>query len=207
MPAFAPEFATDLESFARRYFREFFARTRSPFVLVLDNYQAVAIPSPLHNAICTGLEEIPTGCTVMITSRTEPPPMLARMRANQVLELIDAEQLRLTQDEVRDVVDLRGQVLTDDALESLYRKTQGWAAGVVLILEHQKTWGPIEMLPVHSMPQVVFDYLAGEIFDKFEPNTRSFLLEVSLLPRMTAAMGRVSDRRYSSQCTTCKPHT
>ena len=46
-----------------------------------------------------------------------------------MLELIDAEQLRLTQDEVRDVVELRGQSMTDDALESLYRKTQGWAAG------------------------------------------------------------------------------
>ena len=188
LPGFSPEFAADLESFSRRYFRELFSRVRQPFVVVLDNYQAVGIPSVLHDAICNGLEEIPKGCAVIMTSRTEPPGMLARLRANQVLELIDAEQLRLSQDEIRDVVELRGQTLSDDALESLYRKTQGWAAAIVLMLEHHKTGGPIEILPSHSTPQVIFDYLAGEIFDNFEPDTQRFLLDVSVLPRMTATV-------------------
>jgi len=36
----------------------------------------------------------------------------------------------------------------------------------------------------------VFDYLAGEIFEQFEPQTRAFLLRVACLPRMTGDVAR-----------------
>ncbi len=69
---------------------------------------------------------------------------------------------------------------------SLHERTQGWAAGLVLMLEHAKVSGRIAELPGDATPKVIFDYLAGEIFDRFEPKTQQFLLRVACLPRVSA---------------------
>src|SRR6185503_9304058 len=37
LPAFSPQYADDVASFARRFFRQLFSGTRSPAALVLDN--------------------------------------------------------------------------------------------------------------------------------------------------------------------------
>src|SRR5262249_13590924 len=57
-----------------------------------------------------------------------------------------------------------------------------------LMLEHSKFSGRIAEVPVGAAPQVLFDYLAGEIFDRFESATRDFLLRIACVPRMSAAV-------------------
>src|SRR6202008_4142739 len=61
-------------------------------------------------------------------------------------------------------------------------------AGIVLMLEHAKLAGRIAELTDDAPPQAIFDYLAGEIFERFEPKTQAFLLRIACLPRMTAAV-------------------
>src|SRR5438067_10904965 len=67
-------------------------------------------------------------------------------------------------------------------------RTQGWAAGIVLMLEHAKLAGRLAELPDDAAPKAIFDYLAGEIFRHFEPKTQQFLMKVSCLSRMTAGV-------------------
>jgi DNA-binding SARP family transcriptional activator len=76
------------------------------------------------------------------------------------------------------------------ALGELHERTRGWAAGAVLMLEHWKLSGHMAELPGDAAPRVVFDYLAGEIFDRFEPATQHFLLRIACLPRMTAEVAQ-----------------
>ena len=101
---------------------------------------------------------------------------------------IDAEQLRLTIDEALTIADMRGLSLTPEDGESLFSKTEGWAAGIVLMLEHAKALGEVTTIPEMPTPPVIFDYLAGEIFEKFEADSQDFLLSASFLPRMTVQM-------------------
>ena len=37
-------------------------------------------------------------------------------------------------------------------------------------------------------PEVVFDYLAGEVFERIDDQTKTFLLKTAFLPGMTAPM-------------------
>jgi DNA-binding SARP family transcriptional activator len=67
----------------------------------------------------------------------------------------------------------------------LQDRTQGWAAAIVLMLEHAKIVGGFADFPGEAPPQVVFDYLAGEIFDRFELQTQHFLMRIACLKRMT----------------------
>ena len=177
---------TDVGAFARTFFRQLFARARAPFALVLDNLHAVPLESDLHTALDAAFSQVPKNGLIIVTSRTDPPASLARLRVTGDLVCVGAGDLRLAPEELGEVAKLRSHTLAADAIAELHSRTRGWAAGAVLMLEHRKLSGRIAELPGDATPQVIFDYLAGEIFDRFEAQTRQFLLRVCCLPRMTA---------------------
>jgi ATP/maltotriose-dependent transcriptional regulator MalT/DNA-binding SARP family transcriptional activator len=180
----------DPGSLARGFFRRLFAGVRAPFALVLDNLHAVPAESPLHGALEAGLGQVPKNCCVIVTSRNEPPASMARARVTGEMVSLGGDQLRLDAAELAEMARLRGHELRSDALAQYAERTQGWAAGLVLMLEHARVSGRVAELPGDATPQVIFDYLAGEIFDNFEPRTREFLLRIACLPRMSAGVAQ-----------------
>ena len=180
----------DLASLARSFFRRLFARAKAPFALVLDNLHEVPAESALHAALEAGLGQVPKNCCVIVTSRNEPPASLARARVTGEMVCVGWEQLRLEPAELSGIAKLRGHELAGDAVAQFAERTQGWAAGLVLMLEHSKVSGRIAELPGDAPPKVIFDYLAGEIFDRFEARTREFLLRIACLPRMNAEVAQ-----------------
>jgi len=180
----------DLPSLARSFFRRLFARAKAPFALVLDNLHEVPAESALHAALEAGLGQVPKNCCVIVTSRNEPPASLARARVTGEMVCVGWEQLRLEPAELAEIAKSRGHELAGDAVAQFAERTQGWAAGLVLMLEHSKVSGRIAELPGDAAPKVIFDYLAGEIFDKFEARTREFLLRIACLPRMNAEVAQ-----------------
>jgi LuxR family maltose regulon positive regulatory protein len=188
LPLFSPEFQTNLAAFTRSYFRELFARLTPPFAVVFDNYQEVPDQSRLHEVLREGLEEVPSGGCVIVVSRRNAPTSMARLRANQRMAVIESDALKLTRAESDALVKLRGQQLPESALQQLYDKTRGWAAGLVLLLGHTNNEASLAELPGDMTPQVVFDYLAGEIFEYLDSETRDLLLKTAWLRQFTAAM-------------------
>ncbi len=188
LPLFTSEYHADTSAFARRYFRTLYARLRPPFVMVLDNYQEVSRHSAFHSVVLDAVAELPPDGCIFIISRGEPPPGMVRLRANRVLQLLGWRDLRLTRPESDAIVSLWGRTMSEEHLADLYHKTEGWAAGLVLLLEHSLVNGSIELMPNPRAPQVVFDYLAGEIFDNFDERTRSLLLKTAYVPELTGTM-------------------
>ncbi|TMH22379.1 MAG: hypothetical protein E6H64_05710 [Betaproteobacteria bacterium] len=199
LPAFTPQHADDVASFSRKFFRQFFAGGTEPLALVLDNMHAVPPDSALHAALEAGFSQVPKSCCVIVTSRSEPPASLARLRAAGQLTCMTGQDLRIGPDEIVVIARLRGQIVSPQAAAKLYERTQGWAAGLVLMLEHSKFSGRMAELPSDTTPQVIFDYLAGEIFDRFEAHTREFLLRIACLPRMTAAVAATLTREPKAE--------
>ena len=186
LPLLTPEHQPGLTIFARRYFERLFAQLEAPFALVLDGYQEVPASSQLHEVMRVALETLPPGGRVVVVSRGDPPPSLARLRANRALSVVGWDDLRLSREETRAIALKRRPGFSAEAVEALYVRTQGWAAGLVLMLEQGKVSEP----PGSSSGQLVFDYLAGEIFQKSDARTQQFLLHTAYLPEMTAAMAR-----------------
>ncbi len=189
-PAYRAAEGAELASFARRFFRHLFARVRPPFALVIDNLHAVPLESPLHKVLEAAISQVPRQCCILVTSRNEPPVALARHRVTGEMIAVGWDALRLDAEELARIAQLRGQKLGAEALAQLQERTQGWAAGLVLMLEHAKLSGRIAELPGDAPPQAVFDFLAGEIFEHFDAATRAFLLRIACLPRMTAAVAQ-----------------
>ncbi len=199
LPRFLPEYFGDLETFTKSYFRELFIKLNTPFVVVFDNYDTVPAHSEFHEVIRYALSEVPINGCVIFISRSEPPAAMAIYRASQNMQIISWDDLRLTRPETDGIVKSIGLNLSKETLTQLYDKTQGWAAGVVLMLEYFRTEGFVSETPETFTPHIIFDYLAGEIFQKFDKETKEFLLSTACLPKMTIAMAEeISGKKTSA---------
>jgi ATP/maltotriose-dependent transcriptional regulator MalT len=188
LPLLTPEYQPGLNQFARRYFQQLFVQLAAPFVVVFDGCHDVPASSPLHEVLRHALQELPPGACVILVSRGDPPAGLARLRANRALSLVGWEELCLTREETGSIVAQRLPRLPASSLEAIYARTQGWAAGLVLLLEQARSAGSIGELPDTSTRKPVFDYLAGEIFQKSDARTQRFLMQTAYLPQMTTRM-------------------
>jgi len=185
LPAFGPEHRADLAAFARRYFRALFSGTVGPTALVLDNLHALSADSPLRTILDAGLAQVPRQCCVIVTSRAPPPVSLARLQPGGQMVCMDADALRISGAELEELARLRGRPLAPEALLQLNGQAEGWAAALVLMVEHRKLVPTEAGAPGEAAPGAVFAYLAGEIFERFEAGTQRLLLQLACLPRIT----------------------
>lgn len=189
LPLLTPEYLAGVATFAKRYFETVYARMKTPFLLVFDNYQEVAPVSLVHEAILQGAALAPEGVTVVIISRTEPLPAFSRLIANAMLSTLTAGDLRFTEQESREFFALRARrnMLPDSAAE-LHERTRGWAAGLVLFTERagRADHGPEP--PGSHLPAELFPYFAGELFDITDRETQQFLLKTAVFAGFTASL-------------------
>jgi DNA-binding SARP family transcriptional activator len=189
LPLMAPENIPGIAAFTRRYFEDLYARLRPGAVLVFDDCQKVPSGSQFNEIIRDGLSFLPEGVSAILLSRSDPPPVFARLRAHRLLEVIGWKELRLSPVETEGIARLRwkGKRL-GETVRSLHRRTDGWAAGLVLILAKPGSEGGDPLRLSSHAPEEIFDYFACEVFDKAPPETREFLLASAFLPRMTVRM-------------------
>lgn len=190
LPLLAPEYLPDLSGFTRRFFRQLYARLQPGSVLVFDNYHAVPQASILHTAMRDAIEEIPEGISVIVTSRTEPPPALSRLRLIHAIACIDADELHVSLDEARSIAVLEEQSagVKEDEIRDLWQFSGGWAVGLVLMLEHRRATGVQERARMPASREILFNYFAVEIFGAASPEVRHLLLRTAVLPLMTVPM-------------------
>ena len=185
LPLFTPEYVLGIPVFTRRYFEALFQRLAPSSVVVLDNFQDAPSASGFHEMIANGLEAVPEDITVIVISRNDPPPPFARLQASGAVAAIDWDEMRFTKDEAGQLLmglEQRGQ--RTELTEPLYKKTQGWAAGLVLMCRDTEP----ESLSGDQTPAALFDYFAGEQFNKAESRMQDFLLQTAFFQNMTARM-------------------
>ena len=187
MPLFNPECLPDLAGFARRFFRELYARAPRPSALVFDNFDASVGPPAYRSLLAVAIDEIPQGINVIVISRTDPPAELARLIAARALALFDYEALRLTLEETTSLAASEGE--TDECLvEAIHSATAGWAAGTTLMLAHRKRIGAKAQPAKGASQQALFEYFATEIFADARPEARELLMRTAFLPNVTLRM-------------------
>lgn len=203
LPLLTPEYLMGIPTFTKRYFEELYRRIADfrlriaelnpksqiqnlkSFVIVLDNYQDVNPESQFHEIINNGLSIIPEGIKIMVISRAEPPPHFARLRANNKMSFIGWDEIRFTPPEAKEIIKKHATLkLKENDLMQLYSETDGWIAGLILLLERMKT-GSDSPSPIKKIPRDnIFDYFASEIFNKAGASAQDVLLKTSFLQRI-----------------------
>ena len=192
LPLFTPEYTLGMPAFTRGYFEALYTCFRTPLILVLDNYQDVPLSSKFHEMIKYGLESIAEGINVFVLSRREPPLEMARLRANNMISFLGWEEIRFSLEETREMMQMKGdRRIPDEVLFRLHQKTEGWAAGLMLVHLGSRI-RKIDPPAIEEFPtKEVFDYFATEIFGKIDGETQEFSLKTAILPTVTS---RVSEK-------------
>lgn len=186
MPLLTAEYLGGVTVFTRNFFRQLYARLPPNSVVVFDNYQDAPADAAIHAALQCGFAEIPRGISVIVISRADPPPAFARLRTSGSLMLLDWNDLSLTREESRDIALMRcgDHPIPSDQLNLLHEHSNGWMAGLVLMVEQACQLGVPQLVETRSR-EVIFDYFAGEIFQLADRETQFFLMRTALLPRIS----------------------
>ena len=189
LPLFTPEYLHGISAFTRRYFEELFGCLKTPYAVVLDNYQDAQASAAFQEVVRDGLSIIPQGLTIILISRSAPPKTLARFNAERTMMTLTWEDIRLTHDEMAGVAALYGDI-SEETVSFMQEMTQGWTAGVILMAGNTFSRNSARLFSTKADPAEVFDYLAEEVLSKAEGTTREFLLETAFLPTMTPDMAQ-----------------
>src|SRR5436190_5580905 len=156
-------------------------------LLVLDDYHLVD-SGPVQESVAFLLENLPPGLRVVVSGRADPPLPLARLRARGQLAELRAADLRFTPEEAAALLgEAGGPGLPGTAVAALVARTEGWAAGLQLaglsLRGHADAAGFAAAFS--GSHRYVLDYLADEVLVGQSGPVRAFLLETSVLERLS----------------------
>ncbi|MDQ3864684.1 MAG: LuxR C-terminal-related transcriptional regulator [Actinomycetota bacterium] len=167
------------------------------FALVLDDYHVISNEA-VHDALFFLVDHLPPNAHLVIASRADPPLPLARLRAQGQMTEIRADDLRFTPEEAGAFLrGVMGLDLPDESVATLEERTEGWIAGLQLaalsVRGREDIPGFVTALKGSS--RHVLDYLAEEVLRRQPEDTRAFLLQTSVLDRLSGPLcGAVADR-------------
>jgi LuxR family maltose regulon positive regulatory protein len=170
-------------------------------LLVLDDYHLIDA-RPVHASLGFLLEHLPPGLHLVLASRADPPLPLARLRAGGQLAELRTADLRFSEQEAAALLrESAGADLPAAAVAALTARTEGWVAGLRLAaLSLRGQADPAGFVAAFSgSHRYVLDYLTEEVLDRQHEEVRTFLLETSLLERLSgglcdAVTGRADSR-------------
>jgi ATP/maltotriose-dependent transcriptional regulator MalT/DNA-binding SARP family transcriptional activator len=172
-------------------------------VLVLDDVQTIDASPEVMETLGYLLERAPENLHIVMTSRTRPPvPSLSRLMARREVATIGAGDLAFTPREVRELLASLGRSVSEDEAESLYERTEGWAAALIIGAgtgpgsADDAGGGPA---PGPGAGLSLADYVHGEALASVPEELRQFMRAVCLLPVWTPALCNDVARRRDSE--------
>jgi LuxR family maltose regulon positive regulatory protein len=159
-------------------------------MLVLDDYHAIDAKS-VDDALTFLIEHLPPNMHIAITTREDPRLPLARMRVRGQLTELRAADLRFTPTEAAEFLNqMMGLDLSEGDIAALESRTEGWIAGLQLaaisMRGHDDAAGFIASFT--GSHRFVLDYLVEEVLQRQPAPVRSFLLQTSILDRLTGPL-------------------
>ncbi|MCU1463807.1 MAG: ATP-dependent transcriptional regulator, MalT-like, LuxR family [Acidimicrobiales bacterium] len=172
-------------------------------VLVLDDYHVIE-SHDLHEAVAFFLDHLPPHVHLVLGSRADPPFALGRMRARGDLLEIRAADLRFTADETATYLNqTMGLDITPSDIAVLDARTEGWIAALQLAALSMRDRSDVSgfIAGFAGDDRFIVDYLADEVLQRQTDDIRSFLLETSILSRLTGPLCRAVTGQADSKAT------
>ncbi len=160
------------------------------FVLVLDDYHVIDA-EPVDHALAFVLEHLPPQMHLVIATREDPHLPLARLRARSQLTELRATDLRFTPDEAAEFLNsVMGLNLSAEEIAALETRTEGWIAGLQMAaLSMQGRADATSFIKSFTgIHRFVLDYLVEEVLQRQPDRVRSFLLQTSILDRLSGPL-------------------
>lgn len=178
---------------------------KSSITLILDDYHLIE-SEMVHAIVQFVLNQAPANFHLVIMSRTGLPFPIARLRAQGVVTLIQADELRFSAKETAVFFQQQQHIqLNDNQLTVITKQTEGWVAclqlaGLVLQTTPFKSGSEDDLVQLLQHHADMADYLMEEVLSQQPPAIQQFLLETAVLDRFSAPLcDAVTDGAGASQ--------
>jgi LuxR family transcriptional regulator, maltose regulon positive regulatory protein len=166
------------------------AAVEGDVVLVLDDYHLIESPE-IHEGMAFLLEHLPPQAHLVVAGRTDPPLPLTRLRARGELVELRAADLRFTPEEAGQYLTGAMQLpLTAGQVAALDGRTEGWIAALQLAALSMQGRGDVTgfLTDFAGDDRYIVDYLVEEVLQRQPEHVRAFLLQTSILGRLTGPL-------------------
>ncbi len=161
-----------------------------PFVLFLDDYHLITTPA-IHEMVFYLLDHMPAHMHIVIISRADPSLPISRLRARAELHELRQADLQFTPEEAADFFrQVMALSLEGAEVQALHARTEGWAAGLQLaaLSLRSKEDASAFVRKIAISNRYILDYLMEEVLEDQPQQVKEFLLQTSILERMSAAL-------------------
>jgi LuxR family maltose regulon positive regulatory protein len=158
-------------------------------VLVLDDYHCIA-DGGCHETVGFLIQHLPETVRLVVSTRSDPPLGLGRLRARGEVNELRSEQLAFSGEEAASL--LRGRLglgIERADIGALLERTEGWPAGIYLAaLSIRGRDAHAFVSSLRGSSRYVVDLLAEEVLAALSEEEKSFMLRTSVLERMSGSL-------------------
>jgi len=169
------------------------SRLPSKAILVLEDYHVISAPQ-VHEMLTFCLDHLSPTLHLVLLTRSDPPLPLGRLRARNELNELRAEDLRFSQEETREFLDQALPfTLAPEMQARLANRTEGWVAGLRLVALALHRQGEADQInrfldTFAGSHRPVMDYFIGDVFNAQPEPLQQFMLQTSVLGRLTGSL-------------------
>ncbi|MCI0835120.1 MAG: helix-turn-helix transcriptional regulator [Chloroflexi bacterium] len=160
------------------------------FKLVLDDYHLIDAQL-VHDGVAFLMDHLPPRMHMVIASRADPPLPLSHLRGRGELTELRASDLSFTPDEASAFLnEVMGLDLSAADMATLETRTEGWIAGLQLaaLSMQGREDVPGFIRTFAGDDRHIVDYLVEEVLKRQPERVRSFLLQTSILDRLSGPL-------------------
>jgi LuxR family maltose regulon positive regulatory protein len=176
------------------------AQQTDPVVLIIDDLHELRSADALEQ-----LEHLlsmsPRFARVVLSSRRDPAIRLHKLRLADEIAEIRAADLRFTERETRELLAASQVSLSDAGIAALYRRTEGWAAGLRLaVISLNGHPEPERFIAEFSgTDRAIGEYLMAEMLEGQPREVQSMLLRTSIVERLNGGLADLLGARSGSE--------
>ena len=163
-----------------------------PLVIVIDDlHQAPThvVSTALRHMLWSRVPQL----RLVLSTRSDPLLPLHLLRLRGDLAEVRAADLAFTTDEAREFFDPVGVAFSDERIDMVVERTEGWAAGLALVRVAIRAGRTADQLvdDLAGDERPVGDYLADEVLSTLPQQTQHFLLRTSIVDSVNGELADV----------------
>ncbi|WAC57403.1 LuxR C-terminal-related transcriptional regulator [Gordonia sp. SL306] len=175
------------------------AATETPVTLVVDDLHRIADQAVLESVRYL-ISRQPAQLRLILITRAASELRLQKLRLTDRLTEIGSDQLAFTHADAFEFCTRAGAELSEEDLDTLLVRTQGWPAGLRLALLSTRDADIHDALAQFGgRNETVAAYLVEEVLENLAPTDRKFLLSSSIVEMMTGELARALTGRIDSR--------
>lgn len=187
---FAPIINTKYFDFTDEYNTKYFfnllfnkiAEYGKNIMLIIDDYQNIS-DEQIHKLFYFFIEKSPDNLHFVISSRSELPPCFSKLRTSFSFLEMGMTDLSFKKNEIKEIFDINNIQITEDDLDTIHKKTEGWILSIDLTILSLKNNLIDNFLNKtnHISNRYLMDFLLDQILNSLDKDIYDFVVKTSIL--------------------------